>query len=140
MAELTIDPHSIGLLRELVVELQEAAQTVAGGGEAENLMAEMAVGVGDDLTLWYMGIPGSGQQYVAGQLVGTVGSWVGVKRDGSSQVTWRNMRLLENIMPGLPPKQKIGTCQKCKKPFPQDSVLEVFCPKCAGGAPAVGSA
>lgn len=135
-----IDAELIGAVVDDLAAMAADLVHAVTQSEAEKLMEEMAIGIGDDLTLWYMGIPGGGQQYVAGQLVGTVGSWVGVKRDGSSQITWRNMRLLENIMPGLPPKQKIGVCTKCKGQFPKQNDFEVICPKCSSGTAAAGSA
>lgn len=136
---MTIDGHSIGLLREMVEQLTGAIERVSTGfdsvgamsTEAKDLMAAAGISVGDDFTLFYQMIPGVGQQCVAGELVVCAGSWVGLKRADTGKPTWRNLRLGETVEPGLPQMVKMGTCQKCKKPFPQASEFEVYCSACA---------
>lgn len=137
---MMLDQHSIGQLRELVVELQEAAEKVAG--QAEALMASAGVKPGADVTLFYhkYNPEAKGQQWIGGKLIACIGSWVILERHDNEQITWRNLALIETLAPGLPKPVTVGVCQKCSAKFPQASRLEVYCPNCSGGTGAAGEA
>ena len=138
--EVTFDERAWELLQEMVGRIEAAAATVAG--QADLLMASAGVNAGDEVTLYYHQYhPNApGQQWMGGKLIGCLGSWVCLERHDNGQPTWRNLALIETLVPGLPEKQQVGRCQKCKNPFRQASKLEVFCPNCSGGGSAVGEA